>query len=373
MIRTALVGLGKMGLSHLAILRTHPDIDLAAVCDTFGMLLSGLNKYASLKTYSSFEEMLDKEPLDAVVIATPSRFHGSMVKQALDRNLHVFCEKPFCLDVEQGRELAALAKKKTRVNQVGYHYRFLGTFIEAKRLLESNVIGKIHHICAKAYGPVVLRSKGVTWRSSKAEGGGCLYDYACHAIDLIHFLHTTPNSVEGTILNKVFSNDVDDEVYTTFHFPDGATGQLAANWSDESFRKMWMQITIWGMNGRMSIDRQEIQLYLREEQSSSARFRRGWNTLNTTKLTEPVWFYLRGEEYSMQIDHFTRCIKDPNYLQASSFQTALQTDIVVTKMLLDANRADDLAISPAPSRRNVGSNRSIGASFKRLFRQPQSN
>ena len=112
MIRTALVGLGKMGLSHLAILRTHPDIDVVAVCDTFGMLLNGLNKYTGLKTYNDFEEMLDKEPLDAVLIATPSRFHGAMVKQALDKNLHVFCEKPFCLDVAEGRELAGLAKTK---------------------------------------------------------------------------------------------------------------------------------------------------------------------------------------------------------------------------------------------------------------------
>jgi predicted dehydrogenase len=373
MIRTALVGLGKMGLSHLAILRTHPDIDLVAVCDTFGMLLSSLNKYTGLKTYNSFEEMLDKEPLDAVVIATPSRFHGSMVKEALHRNLHIFCEKPFCLDIEQGRELAALAKEKTIVNQVGYHYRFLGTFIEAKRLLASNLIGKIHHIRAEAYGPVVLRPRGLTWRSSKAEGGGCLYDYACHAIDLIHFLHCPPNSVEGTILNKVFSTDVDDEIYTTFRFPDGTTGQLAANWSDESFRKMSMQITIWGVNGRMRIDRQEIQIYLREEQGSSHEFRRGWNTRNTTELTEPVWFYLRGEEYSMQIDHFARCIKEPNLLPISSFGTALQTDIVVSKMIQDASRADNLVIMRSPSRLKFGSNRSIGASFKSLFRRPQSN
>ena len=372
MIRMALVGLGKMGLSHLSIMRTHPDIDVVAVCDTFGMLLSSLNKYTGLKTYSSFDEMLDKEPLDAVLIATPSRFHGSMVKQALDKNLHVFCEKPFCLDIEEGRELALLAKKKTVVNQVGYHYRFLGTFIEAKRLLASNLIGKIHHIRAEAYGPVVLRPKGSTWRSSRAEGGGCLYDYACHAIDLVNLLHSTPDSVEGTILNKVFSTDVDDEVYTTFRFPGGATGQLAANWSDESFRKMSMQITIWGTNGRMRIDRQEIQIYLKEQQSSSARFQRGWNTLYTTELTEPVWFYLRGEEYSMQIDHFVRCIKEPDRLPVSSFETALQTDIVLSKMIQDANRVEDPTTMPSPARRKMASKRSIASSFKDLFRRSQS-
>jgi scyllo-inositol 2-dehydrogenase (NADP+) len=338
MIRLGLVGLGKMGLSHLAILRAHPDLRVVAVCDTFGVLLKGLNDFIGLQTYASFEKMLDNEKLDAVLIATPSRFHGPMVRQALNNDLHVFCEKPFCLDIDEGKALAELAKKKGLVNQVGYHYRFVATFAEAKRLLTSNLLGRVHHIRAEAYGPVVLRPKGSTWRSRKSEGGGCLYDYASHAIDLVSFLYCAPDSVEGTVLKNVFSTDVDDEVYTTFRFSDGATGQLAANWSDESFRKMSMLITVWGTNGHIRVDRQEIQIYLKEEQNSSAKFKRGWNSQYITELTEPVSFYLRGEEYSMQIDNFVCCIKDKGNISVSSFETALQTDVVVTKMIQDARR-----------------------------------
>ena len=371
MIRTAIVGLGKMGLSHLAILRTHPDINVVAVSDTFGMMLNGLNRYTGLKTYSDYTELLENEPLDAVFIATPSRLHGKMVKQALDKNLHVFCEKPFCLDIGEGRELVALAKSKGVVNQVGYHYRFLGTFIEAKAMLAANLIGKVHHLRAEAYGPVVLRPKGMTWRTKKSEGGGCLFDYACHAIDLVNFLYAVPKGVGGTVLNKIFSNDVDDEVYSTLYFPDGATGQLATNWSDESFRKMSMQITLWGENGRMRIDRQEIQVYLRNEVKSFPNFRRGWNIHFTTELTEPVWFYLRGEEYSMQIDHFVRCIKDRNQKQASSFETAVETDLILAKLVADASRtstSNDMSGTPASTRRKGEPKRSLSSSLKGLLR-----
>ena len=374
MIRTAVVGLGKMGLSHLAILRTHPDIDVVAVCDTFGMMLNGLSRYTSLKTYGDYTELLEKQPLDAVLIATPSRFHGAMVKQALDKNLHVFCEKPFCLDIAEGRELATMAKNKGVVNQVGYHYRFLGTFIESKALLAANLIGKVHHVRAEAYGPVALRAKGMTWRTSKTEGGGCLFDYACHAIDLVNFLYAVPAAVKGTVLNKIFSNDVDDEVYSTLYFADGATGQLATNWSDDSFRKMAMQITLWGDNGRMRIDRQEIQIYLRNEVSSFANFRRGWNTHFTTELTEPVWFYLRGEEYSMQIDHFARCIKDRSQTQVSSFETAVETDVVLAKMLADAKKSP-ASVDQGETSVVVNENlpkRGLAESFKGLLRRPQS-
>jgi scyllo-inositol 2-dehydrogenase (NADP+) len=373
MVRTAVAGLGKMGLSHLAILRTHPHVNVVAVCDTFGLLLNALNKYTGLTIYSDFSRLLEKEQLDAVVIATPSQFHGQMVAQALQRRLHVFCEKPLCLNIAEGQSLTALAKAQGVVNQVGYHYRFLETFSEAKRLLNSGLIGRVHHIRAEAYGPVVLRPRGTTWRSKKVEGGGCLYDYACHAVDLVSFLHTTPNRVEGTIINKIFSTDVDDEVYATLGFPDGATGQLAANWSDESFRKMSMQITVWGTKGRMRIDRQEVQIYLTE--AGDSRFRRGWNTLYTTELTKPVWFYLRGEEYSAQIDNFIGCIEDRSRPLVSSFATALETDMVLHNMIRDAaeDRAANSAGETQPTIKSKPSSKGrIAAMLTDLIHRPPS-
>ena len=162
MIRVALLGFGKMGLSHCAIINTHPDVKLVAVCDTTEYLLDVLGKYSHIKTYSNYRKLLATEQLDAVFIATPSRFHAEMVRAALDAGLHVFCEKPFCLDAQEGLRLAELAEEKKLVNQVGYHYRFVGAFQEMKRLLDAGVLGTLHHIRGEAYGPVVLRAKGKT-------------------------------------------------------------------------------------------------------------------------------------------------------------------------------------------------------------------
>ena len=83
MLRVALFGLGKMGLSHLAIVNTHPDVELVAVCDTSEYLLNVLSKHASLRTYSDYRKVLADEKLDAVLVATPSRFHAEMVRAAL--------------------------------------------------------------------------------------------------------------------------------------------------------------------------------------------------------------------------------------------------------------------------------------------------
>ncbi|HSS99852.1 MAG TPA: Gfo/Idh/MocA family oxidoreductase, partial [Terriglobales bacterium] len=244
-----------------------------------------------------------------------------------------------CLDVVDGSELVDLAASKGLVTQVGYHYRFVGAFNEAKRLLDAKVLGRVHHVRGEAYGPVVLRPKGSTWRASRNEGGGCLYDYASHAIDIVTYLLGSPVGVGGTVLNKVFSRDVEDEVYSTLYFADGMTGQIAANWSDESYRRMSTQVTIWGTNGKMIVDRQEIKLFVRNASDSTIPVPPGWSIRYTTDFHSDVGYYLRGEEYSAQIDYFLRSIAERRKDNVSSFASALQTDRVIAMMLQNANQS----------------------------------
>jgi scyllo-inositol 2-dehydrogenase (NADP+) len=347
MYKAAIVGLGKMGLSHLSIVNTHPEIQLRCVCDTSRYVLDILERYTGIKTYSDFRKMLQAEQLDCVFVATPSKYHADIVTAALENNLHVFCEKPFALEPDDGYRLADVAETKGLVNQVGYHYRFVAPFNEAKRLLDQGLIGDLHHIRVEAYGPVVLRKKGLTWRSQKSEGGGCLFDYACHAIDLINYLVGRPVSVSGTVLNSVFSGDVDDEIYATLQFAPGFYGQLATNWSDESFRKMSVKVAIWGSNGRINVDRQELQVYLRSLNEPTENLAPGWNVRYATDLASPVWFYLRGEEYSAQIDHFVQCIKT-GAIASTNFRTASDAVLVAGMMRKDALK-QRTAIESTPS------------------------
>jgi scyllo-inositol 2-dehydrogenase (NADP+) len=353
MIRTAIVGLGKMGLSHLAMLRAHPDLQLVGACDSTGYLTDMLSKYTGLDCYADLDDMLDKAKPEALLVATPSRLHAAMVQKALERGLHVFCEKPFVLDAVDGERLIELAQQKKCVTQVGYHYRFVGAFQEAARIVRSGALGTIHHVRAEAYGPVVLKAKGGTWRSSKSEGGGALYDYACHVLDLVNFIVEQPSSVSGVVRQGVFSADVDDEVYCTLHFPTGATGQLCVNWSDESFRKMSTKISVWGTNGRLTADRQECQVYLRHEHEALPDTAAGWTVRYTTELTKEVWYYLRGEEYSAQIDYWAESIKTGRLDGENSFRSGLATDRVVAMVTGEA------AVAPPPAAISRAGSRSL--------------
>lgn len=357
MVRLAVVGLGKMGLSHLSMINANASVQLAAVCDATGYLLDVLNKYTGVKTYTDFDLLLKETELDAILIATPSSFHANMVRAALEKGIHVFCEKPFCLSVAEAEELSALAASKNLVNQVGYHYRFVGAFQEVKRLLDAGVIGEVTHVLAEAYGPVVLKPKGSTWRSQRSEGGGCLYDYAAHPINLVNWYFGAPIGVGGTVLNKIFSKDIDDEVYSTLFFNGGLSAQVSVNWSDESYRKMSTKMTIQGKFGRIYADRQECQVFLRDGATLPEGYQEGWNVRYTTELTEPVDFYLRGEEYTAQLEYFVRAIEAKRPADnVNSFVSASVTDKVIALMIVDAEKgpstmADGATFEPARKKR----------------------
>lgn len=329
MIRLAVVGLGKMGLSHVAIFRAHPEVELVAVCDGLSYITRNFERYGGVKGYNDFDEMLRKESLDAIVIATSSKSHAGLVEKAIAAGIHVFCEKPFVLDHVEGERLAELAERASIVTQVGYHFRFVAAFKEAARIVHSGALGRVHHIRAEAHGPVVLRPKGSTWRSDRKEGGGVVYDYASHAIDLVHAMTGPVQGVSGVIRNPVFSGDVDDEIYCSLHGSNGVNGQLSVNWSDESCRKMTTRISVWGENGVLKADRQECVVYLRKELRSDAALAQGWTVLNTTELQDPPWYYLRGEEYSRQADVFVQRVVAREVSGINDFRSAVATDRVV--------------------------------------------
>jgi len=350
-IRIGVIGLGKMGLSHLAILGAHPDVTIAGICDSSSYVLGVLGKYTSHPTYSSLDAMLDRADLDALVIATPTDAHAPIVRKAAEHDVHVFCEKPFCLDPDVATELAALVERRGLVGQVGYHNRFVATFQEVKNLLEGGALGHVTHVLAESYGPVVLRSKGSTWRSNKSQGGGALYDYAAHPVNLLNWYFGDVDLVRGAVLNSVFSRDTDDEVYAGLRFRDGVTSQLSVNWSDASQRKMTTRISIWGTTGRVFADRQECQTFLWRDAKIPEGYTEGWNTRYTTELTQPVDFYLRGEEYTAQLDSWIRRIQLGALSGENDLRSAAETDRAIYALLTDASGSGAVPEPVVPSQR----------------------
>lgn len=337
MIKIAVIGLGKMGLSHASILGGLSNVELVSICDSSYLVVNAFKKYCPMvAVYEDFLKMLSSESLDAVVIATPTKFHYTMAKASLEKGIHVFCEKPFALTLEEGEELVLMAKEKKLNNQVGYHNHFIGTFMEMQRLLKEKAIGTPFHFTGEAYGPVITKPKGGSWRAKPEEGGGCLYDYASHVINLIQEIIGRPVKAKGTLLKKFYSKQVEDGVFSSLIMESGLSGTLTVNWSDETFRKMSTSLMILGDKGKIICDATEIKIYLKEE-NKKEKLPKGWTIKYITELALPIQYYLRGEEYSAQLEYFISSIKKGELGEINTFEEALYTDKVIEILKMDSN------------------------------------
>lgn len=334
-IKLGIIGFGRMGITHFAIINGHPEIEITAIADSSSMILSILKKYKkNLNLYEDYKELFQKEPLDAILICTPPAMHYEIALLAAEKQIHVFCEKPFTTNFSQAKELAEIFEQKGIVNQVGYVNRFNDVFKTVKKDVESGLIGKVLKFKSEMYSRTITKSEeGKTWRDSKESGGGAVYEMASHSIDLVNFLIGKPDKATGTILTKIYSANVEDAVCTNFLYKDGKSGSLHVNWSDVSYRKPTNKIEIFGTEGKILADQHSIKVFLKTENKEKG-FREGWNTLYITDIFEPVPFYVRGNEFTSQLYHFVDCINN-NKVNKCSFRDGANTLQIIEQMFKD--------------------------------------
>ena len=324
MKKIALIGVGKMGMSHLAIANQTPGIEVVAVCDTSKILLRFIDKNMSFKTYTDYKKMIEEIDLDGIMVLVPNAFHFDIAKYCIEKEINLFVEKPFTLTYKDSKTLVDLAQAHNIKGQVGYVNRFNPIFEKVKKLLDNNVIGDISNYINRMTGGVILKeNKG--WRNDYSKGGGCLFDYGPHCFDLSTYFFGTDVKVESSVLKKVFSTSVDDVVYSTLIHSDKIVGVNYINWSDSSVRKATNSIEIMGNKGKITASKYEISIFLTEE-NSDLGFEKGWNQIYVTDESTDVAYYLRGEDFSRQLLEFSQLLDGEIDESRSSFYSASITD-----------------------------------------------
>lgn len=339
MLKGAIIGFGRMGITHFSILNTHPSVRFVAICDASGYILKNMAKMTGIKTYDNYAKMIDTEKPDFVIVATPTGLHAAAVKYAVERGIHVFVEKPFAISPEQGEEVLALLEKNPVVNQVGYVVRYSDVFMEVQRLLSQDAIGKLISFKIEVNGPTLLKDAKKGWRSKKSEGGGCLYDFASHGIDLSNYLFGSPREVVGTVFQSIYSISVEDALCSTFLYENGLRGNLQICWSDPSYRKPTYRFEVLGREGKIIADLHAYKIFFRKEPTIPG-FSQDWNLRYITDFVKPVRFYLRGYEFTRQLDSFIDQIQDREQPGLCSFADGYGTDTIINRMSQAAIRMD---------------------------------
>jgi predicted dehydrogenase len=218
--RLGLIGLGAMGRNHLRVLGDLEGAELVAVCDQNAEIAGTAARKASVQGYTSWDDMLGREKLDAAIVAVPTRYHLEAGLAALNRGLHVLIEKPIAASLEEGRRLVSAARQAGRVLAVGHVERFNPAVRELQRRLAAGEIGRIFQLQARRLGPFPARIRDV----------GVVIDLATHDLDVMDHLAASEVQRLYAETEQRIHTDHEDILNALLKFDSGVLGVLQVNW-----------------------------------------------------------------------------------------------------------------------------------------------
>lgn len=233
--KVALVGCGTVSANHFYAINNIEGVNLIALCDINAERAEAVNKKYGYNAaiYTDYSEMLSKESLDAVHIATPHYLHAPMVIEALKKNVFAFCEKPMCINYEQMEQMLKAEKESRASAAICFQNRFCPAILKAKEIVAEDG-GAI-----TGYGSLFWErdEKYYTesgWRGSFAtEGGGVMINQAIHTLDLLCEFLGKPTSVRATVNNRHLEGiiEVEDTADGIIRFDTGKQANFYATTS----------------------------------------------------------------------------------------------------------------------------------------------
>lgn len=197
-VKIGSVGLGRLGYEHAKNIATRvPGAELTAICDVDAGRVKQVAEELGVKyQYTDFTEMCNNSELDAIVIVSPSMFHGEQIKIALDAGKHVFCDKPLDTTVEKCRIAEkAVEAHPDQIFMLGFMRRYDPSYVKAKKKIDNGDIGKV--ILVRSYTQDPRTTIEGTLKFAPHSGGQFL-DMCVHDIDLVRwFTKSEPKNVWG--------------------------------------------------------------------------------------------------------------------------------------------------------------------------------
>ncbi len=282
-LKYACVGAGGIAdRKHLNEYSKLNDVEIAAVCGSTAERTARLaEKYGIKKVYTDYLEMLDSEKPDFISICTPNYLHAPVTLAALERGIHVHCEKPLALNESEARSIVDAKNKAGRKVMIALNFRFLPEIRYLKKCAEEGYFGEIYHIRCEWRRRNGIPGRGVWFTDKKLSGGGVLIDLGTHFLDLaMHFLgYPKAVSVLAAAYSK-FGNiparirpgyrdqgegiyDVEDMALGVIKLSNGAAVSFEFSWA-ANVEKETKSIDIMGTKGGASFRDGEVKLFSQE-------------------------------------------------------------------------------------------------------------
>lgn len=230
-IKVALIGAGYIANYHARGLQSMPDVEIVAVAAIpIESAKVFAEKYGIKEATDDALSLAERTDIDAVVIATPNKFHAPFAIEFLKNGKDVFLEKPMAMSYEEGLLIKETAEANSQLVMVGHMWRFDTDVNYLKGIVDSGQLGKI--VKTKGYG--IHENWGPAgWFSQKElAGGGALADMGVHAIDTVRYLIGDPKPVKvyAKIGTYYGGYDVDDSGIVLISWDNGTESLIESGW-----------------------------------------------------------------------------------------------------------------------------------------------
>lgn len=301
-LRVGIVGLGRMGAAHTAVLSMLPDVVIAGAADAAPGAARRLQGMGFAFPVRPQLDALLADRLDAVWVCTPPDSHLPIARQCRDAGTAVFIEKPLAHALPAAEELAALAASGPPI-ACGYTLAFWPSFVAAGRLLQAGVIGTAQRVVSSMHISQVFRPQKGWMFEPQRSGGGVVANLSSHLLFVLQSYFGVPTSVRATWHKRYGA--VEDEVEATFSAPGCADISFASSWSVPGYPMSVTTVRIEGEHGVLEVDNDTVRLELHR---AAAGLPAGTIRLSEADLPQPAGFYFNGEAYALEDAHVLRWV-----------------------------------------------------------------
>lgn len=245
-IGVGILGLGRIAQdSHLPGVQATPGMELVAAAD---VTASRREKFALIlhqPIHAEYKDLLARDDIDLVIVATPSRFHHEHVLAALRSGKNVMVEKPMAMSLREARAMAAEAQARGLLLTVHHNRRLDGDFQTVLRLVSEGRVGRLISVERRMHrggwiADYAAQDYRPNWRLERDFGGGNIFDWGPHFFDqLLHLMGTPPRSLAAWLRSARWSTEVDDYFKVIMAWPDGTLGQMEASYVSPAPLPQW--------------------------------------------------------------------------------------------------------------------------------------
>ncbi len=291
-LRFGMVGAGGIAQAYAQAFGDHPTAQLVAVCDTRQSAADAIAETLKCGSFADYREMCEQAELDAVIVCTPPATHPEITIDLMKRGLHVLCEKPLAIGVDDAHRMIRQADESGVVFTMASKFRYVDDVRRIKSIIESGVIGDVVLVENVFTAKVDMSGR---WNSDPAiSGGGVLIDNGTHSVDIMRYLLGPLSELQVVEGRRIQDIPVEDTVRVFVRTHSGAIGSIDLSWSLKKEQPYF--ISIYGSQGTALVGWAESK-YKRASDDDWTRVGDGYNKVQAfSSQIENLVGAIRGEE-----------------------------------------------------------------------------